>query len=99
MTPYRDGPGRAAHRFVVERLFNERLSCGRSVVENAFGILKQNFRELLDVTYLHVTFVPDIVVCCCLLHNVLLGQAPGEDARLSEILQRDGVILHIDDDP
>jgi hypothetical protein len=89
MTPYRDGPGRAAHRFVVERLFNERL----------FGILKQNFRELLDVTYLHVTFVPDIVVCCCLLHNVLLGQAPGEDARLSEILQRDGVILHIDDDP
>jgi hypothetical protein len=43
MTPYRDGPGRAGQRLVLERLFNRKLSHGRSVVENAFGILKQSF--------------------------------------------------------
>jgi hypothetical protein len=99
LTPYRDGPGRAGHRSVLERLFNKKLSRGRSVVENAFGILKQSFRELLDTTDLHVTFVPDVVVCCCLLHNVLLGQEPDEVARLLEILQRDGMLPEVDADP
>jgi hypothetical protein len=103
MTPYRDGPGRAGQRSVLERLFNRKLSRGRSVVENAFGILKQSFRELLDITDLHVTFVPDVVIYCCLLHNVLLGQDPQEVARLLEILQRDGLMPEIDseavDDP
>jgi hypothetical protein len=99
MTPYRDGLGRARNRTVLERLFNKRLSRGRSVVENSFGILKQSFRELLDVTDLHATFVPNIVVCCALLHNVLLEQEPDEVARLLEVLQRDGMILHVDDDP
>ena len=65
---------------MLERLYNRRLSRGHSVVENAFGILKQSFRELLDVTDLHVTFVPDVVIACCLLHNVLLGQDPQEVA-------------------
>jgi hypothetical protein len=43
--------------------------------------------------------VPDIVVCCCLLHNVLLGQPPNEVVRLMEILQREGALLEVDDDP
>jgi hypothetical protein len=68
-------------------LFNKRLSWGRNVIENAFGILKQSFQELLDVTDLYVTFVPNVIVCCCLLHNVLLGQDPIDVARLFEILQ------------
>jgi hypothetical protein len=99
LTPYWDGPGRVGHRLILERVFNKRLSRGCSVIENAFGILKQSFRELLDVTDLHVTFVPDAVVCCCLLHNVLLGQDPANVACLLEILQRDGIIPLVDDDP
>jgi hypothetical protein len=64
MTPYRDGRGRVDERSVLECLYNRRLSRGRSVVENAFGILKQSFKELLTIMDLHVTFVPDVVVCC-----------------------------------
>jgi hypothetical protein len=95
MTPYRDGLGRAGHRSVLERLFNKKLSRGSSVVENAFSMLKQSFRELLDTTDLHITFVLDVVVCYCLLHNVLLGQEPEEVDYLLEILQRDGMLLEI----
>jgi hypothetical protein len=53
----------------------------------------------LTITELHVTFVPDVVVCCSLLHNVLLGQSPDEVARLLEILQREGALPEVDDDP
>jgi len=89
MNPYRDGPGRASQRSGIERLFNRKLSKGRSVV--AFGILKQSFRELLHISNLHVAFIPDVVVVCSLLHNVLLGQRPEEVARLLEILEREGM--------
>lgn len=98
MTPYRDGAGRAAPRSVLERLYNRKLSRGRSVVENAFGIFKQSFRELLNVTNLNVTFLPDVVVCCCILHNILLGQQPHQVARLLEVLQREGMRANIDED-
>ena len=99
MTPYRDGPGRLDQRSVLDRLYSRRLSRGRSVIENAFGILKQSFRELLTITELNVTFLPDVVVCCALLHNVFLGQLPDEVARLLEILQREGALPEVDDDP
>jgi hypothetical protein len=72
MTPCRD----SVQCSILERLFNKRLSRGRSVIENAFGILKQSFRELFHITDLHIAFVPDVVVCCCLLYNILLGQDP-----------------------
>jgi hypothetical protein len=62
MIPYCDALGRGGQRYVIKRLFNQRLSRGRSVIENEFGILKQYFRELLYATDLHVAFVPDIVV-------------------------------------
>jgi hypothetical protein len=99
LTPYRDRPARTGHRSMLECLYNKRLSRGHSVVENALSILKQSFHELLDVINLHVTFVPDVVVCCCLLHKMLLGQNPKEVARLLDILQQDGMLPEVNDDP
>jgi hypothetical protein len=98
MTLYHDELGHGGHQSILERLFNKILSRGRSVVENAFGNFTQSFRELLDVIDLHTMFVHDAMVYCCLLHNVLLGQDPGEVARLLEILQHNGMILAINDD-
>jgi hypothetical protein len=98
MTPHSEGRGWTDDRSVLDRLYNRRLFQGRSVVENAFGILKHSFRELLHIIDLHITFVPDVVVCCALVHNVLLGQSLDEVARLLEILQREGALPKVDDD-
>ena len=76
---------------VLEALFNRRLRRGQVVVENAFGILKQTFRELLFKTDLHVTFVPDVILCCAILHNILLGQSHHEVEELLEVLQNEGL--------
>lgn len=84
ITPYRDLPN--GRRSVQESLFNRKLSRARSVVENAFGILKQSFRELHSASDLHVTLLPDVVVCCCILHNLLLGQSAAEVDRLLAML-------------
>lgn len=76
---------------VSEALFNRRLRNGRCVVENAFGNLKQSFRELLFKSDLHVTFMPDVVLCCASLQNILLSQSHEEVEDLSDVLRNEGM--------
>ena len=87
MVPHR-GPGQLS---IAEQLFNRRLRRGRCVVENTFGILKQTFKELLVKSQLHVTFMPDVILACAILHNVLLGQSPEEVEELLGVLRREGL--------
>lgn len=54
-----------------ERIFNYRLSRGRRVVENTFGILANRFRVLLTKIYLPVETVQNVTLACCALHNYL----------------------------
>lgn len=89
MTPHREVPNR--ERSYADRLYNRKLRKGRSVVEHAFGILKQCFRELGGKSDLHVTFLPDVIVACCLMHNLLLGQFVDDVEQLLEVLQSEGM--------
>ncbi len=57
---------------VLELLYNHKHKRGRSIVDNAFGILKQTFIKFLKETNLHITIVLDVFSTCCLLHNLLL---------------------------
>ena len=76
---------------IADTLFNRKLRRGRGVVENAFGILKQTFRELLVKSDLQVVFLPDVITCCAILHNMLLGQSHGDVERLFQILRMEGL--------
>jgi hypothetical protein len=92
-------PHRNTRNFtVLERLFNKKLRKGPCVVENAFGILKQTFRELLVKSNLDVVFLPDIISCCAILHNVLLGQSHGEVEHLMQLLCNEGLHGEVLDD-
>ena len=61
------------HLPLEDTLYNRRLIQRWGVVENAFGILKQSFCELLTKSHLDVAFLPNVITCCCILHNVMLG--------------------------
>jgi hypothetical protein len=59
-------------RSLAETYFNKRHRRGRSVVENVFGLLKENWLEVGKKMDLHVSIVPDIFYCCCILHNLTI---------------------------
>ena len=54
-----------------QKIFSYRLSRGRRLIENAFGILSSKFRVFHTTIGLSPEKVEKIVLACCALHNFL----------------------------
>ena len=72
MKGYPEGPGTPDD----QRHFNYRLSRARMTIECAFGRLKSRWRILRKQIENETALVPNIVVACCILHNIC--EARGE---------------------
>ncbi|XP_029157947.1 putative nuclease HARBI1 [Nylanderia fulva] len=60
--------------------FNQRLSSCRVIIENAFGNLKQRFRQLYHFKLRDIVRMVQVVHACCVLHNM----ANANDLQLFE---------------
>ena len=82
ITPFKMGPmGMPLSR--EETWFNRKHSSTRMSVERGFGILKARFKEIGTKSSLKLDFLPIVVHCCCVLHNILLAS---KDRTLDQIL-------------
>lgn len=67
-----------------ETWFNKKHSSTRMSVERGFGILKARFKEIGRKSSLKLDFMPTVIHCCCVLHNILLAS---KDRTLDQILE------------
>lgn len=67
MKPYPGIPDKGSR----ERIFNYRLSRGRRVVENVFGIMASVFRVFRKPMLLEPEKVTNVTLACVLLHNFM----------------------------
>ena len=82
ITPFKMGP-MGVPLSSEELWFNKKHSSTRMSVERAFGVLKARFKEIGSKSSLKLEFLPTVVHCCCILHNVLLAS---KDRTLDQIL-------------
>lgn len=79
MTPYRE----VGELSSSDLNFNYKLSKSRVVIENAFGLLKQRFRQLVRLYLHHVDSMSKFVISCCVLHNLCIyAKDPLDDTEI-----------------
>lgn len=66
MVPYRDN----GHLTRAQRNFNRKLSSCHVIIENAFGCLKQRFRQLYHLKLRDIVRMVRVIHACCALHNM-----------------------------
>lgn len=94
ITPYRDGIylitpyGNLTQE---QRNFNYKFSACRVKIENAFGLLKTRFRQLMRLDF--NTVERSCIIACCALHNLCICNADDLD-DLEDNVEN---IVHIED--
>lgn len=66
LVPYKDN----GHLTRAQRIYNRRLSSCRVIIENAFGCLKQRFRQLYHCQLRDIVRMVRVIHACCVMHNM-----------------------------
>ncbi|KAK5639752.1 hypothetical protein RI129_010563 [Pyrocoelia pectoralis] len=69
LKPYRDN----GHLTNAQTTFNTRLSSVRSMIEQAFALLKGKFRRLKYLDMSRLDMIPSVITAGCVLHNIIIS--------------------------
>lgn len=90
ITPYRD----YGNLTQEQRNFNYKFSACRVKIENAFGLLKTRFRQLMRLDFNTVERSCKFIIACCALHNLCICNADDLDDLEDNVEEN---IVHIED--
>lgn len=65
-----------------EKQFNKMLSATRVLIENAFGLLKGRFRQLIEIDLHTVDKISKFIISCCVLHNLCIDNNDNFDVDI-----------------
>ncbi len=85
MTPFKED----VNHTILKFMYNRKHKSGQSVVENSFVILEITLKESLGKSKLGITFLLDVFISCCLLHNLLRFEVESNIERLMQIINQD----------
>jgi hypothetical protein len=77
--------------FILELFYNKKYKSNKSIIENAFSILKKMSKEL-ERSKMHVTFIPHMFTCC-LIHKFVKFENEESIGRLLHIIELE-VVAH-----
>lgn len=69
----------------AEELYNESIIRTRNPVEGAYGILKRRFPILSLGSRLKLSTTQDVIIACCILHNVACNNNDRDPLALLDI--------------
>jgi len=86
-----------------EKNFNYKLSQCRVVIENAFGLLKGQFRRLKYLETIRLDLISLLIVSACILHNICIlnNDLPEElvdEIEWRDIREQDNFIVNINEE-
>lgn len=86
LTPYRH----VGNITAKQRRYNIKHAQTRVKIENAFGLLKTRFRQLMRMDFFTVERMCKFVMACCVLHNMCIGMDDiiEEDEELQQVNQQ-----------
>jgi hypothetical protein len=68
---------------ILETLFKKQFFHAIIFIEKKFGILKKTFHKLMIKSNLDVQFLPNVVICCYMVHNMILN---GKNVDIDELM-------------
>ena len=68
LTPFRD----TGHLTRTQKRYNSLFSSTRRLIENAFALLKQRFRQLLLLEFHSIDKMSKFILSVCVLHNLAI---------------------------
>lgn len=55
-----------------QRQFNKQFCATRVLIENVFGLLKNRFRQLIELNLHNIDKISKFIISCCVLHNLCI---------------------------
>jgi len=80
IVPYKDY-GNLSER---QKIFNKKFCATRVSIENAFGLLKGRFRQLMELDMHNVDKISKFIISCCVLHNMCIDNNDDFDFSIDQ---------------